>query len=245
MKCGKPLPAGAQFCQGCGAPVPGAAPDAGPAPGAPPPPPPPPPSPGVPLAQALGVGQLRSFLVQHQFFSNGRSYRVMSPEKQHLFTVRENFQQESQQNSMLGGILSSQGIGWGQRFGTQTFAWTVQDATGTVRANVTFRMSGGQSQATLVETSGSPLLTINLDRGLMNKLTATALTPQGQPVFQTQKNLIHHNFEVKDTSGREIAKVHEAFASARDTYRVDLSAPIDPVGPLIFAILIDREKERK
>ncbi|MGP8072640.1 MAG: zinc-ribbon domain-containing protein [Thermoplasmata archaeon] len=248
MNCGQPLPPGSQFCMGCGTPAAGAVPAAAPNPSAPPPPPPPPPPPsGPPLATALGLEGGRSFLLQHQLLAAGRSYRILTPEKRHLFTVKENFGQEMRSNFM-GGMLGNQGgaLGLGSTaFNHRTFAWTVHDAAGALRANITFQVSGYHATSTLADTAGSPILVVNVDRGLVGGLTATAVLPDGRPLFQTKGNLIHHNFSILDPSGRELAKIHEAWASVRDTYNLDLVAPVDPLGALIFAILIDREKEPK
>ena len=74
-------------------------------------------------------------------------------------------------------------------------------------------------------------------------MTATAVAPDGRPLLEAKGHLISHNFSLHDGSGAEVAKVHEAWASVRDTYNLDVSAKVDPLAPLIFAILIDREKE--
>jgi uncharacterized protein YxjI len=192
----------------------------------------------------LGVQGGQSFLLQHQFLSGGHSYRVLSPEKRHLFTARENFAQEMQQSG-FGGMFGNLGAGLGQALTSRTFAWTVQDSTGAARASITFQIHGYQAQATLTDPSGAPLLGVNVDRGLMGKMTATAVAPDGRPMLRVERNLVHHNFSILDPQGREAAKIHEAFASIRDTYRLDLVAPVDPVSALIFAILIDREKNRQ
>jgi uncharacterized protein YxjI len=247
MNCGKPLPDGAQFCAACGTPVTGAAAATAPAgaAGIPPPPPPPPsaaaPVAGPPLGQVLGIQGGRSFLVQHLLGTGGRSYRVMDPEKRHLFTVKENYGEEMRSN-LLGGMLGNQvGFG-GTALNRQTLAWTVHDAGGAVRGNITFQINGYHANSTLTDGAGTPVLMVHVDRGLVGGMTANAALPDGRPMFQSKGNLIHHNFTIHDPAGQEVAKVHEAWASVRDTYRLDLAGPVDPLGPLIFAILIDREK---
>jgi len=243
MKCGKPLPDGAQFCLGCGTPVVGAAPSAAPSQETPFPPPPPPP--GPPLAEVLGLQGGRSFLLQHQLTGFGRNYRVLNAEKRHLFTVKENLGQEISSNFM-GGMLGNQGSGLGSTaFVQRTLAWTVHDGAGNLRGNIAFQISGYHATSTLTDAAGTPLLVVNVERGLVGGMTATAALPDGRPMFQTKGNLIHHNFSILDPAGREVAKIHEAWASVRDTYSLDLVAPVEPLAPLIFAILIDREKEGK
>jgi hypothetical protein len=243
MQCGKPLTPGTQFCMSCGAPIRGAAPSE--APGAiPPPPPPPPPPPGPSLGSVLGVEGGRNFLLQHQLMSNGRNYRVLNSEKRHLFTVRESFGQEVRANFLGGSGMSRPAFGLGAlAMGTRSFVWEVLDAAGTPRGRISIQVSRGNAVSTLADLAGTPLLAINVDKGLVGGLAATAATVDGRPMFQAHGNLIHHNFSIQDPAGQEVAKVHEAWASVRDTYNVDLTGNVDPLGPLIFAILIDREKE--
>jgi hypothetical protein len=176
--------------------------------------------------------------------SNGRNYRILNSEKRHLFTVRESFGQEVRANFLGGGGSAPPGFGLGAlTLGTRHFIWEVLDATGSPRGRISIQVSRGNAVSTLADASGTPLLAINVDKGLVGGLAATAATGDGRPMFQARGNLIHHNFSIQDPAGQEVAKVHEAWASVRDTYNVDLVGNVDPLGPLIFAILIDREKE--
>ena len=150
--------------------------------------------------------------------------------------------------NFMGGMLGQQGSAFGlgsATMGRSTFVWTVHDPAGTPRGRITFQLSGYHAVSVLTDSAGVPVLQVDVNRGLVGGLTATAALPDGRPMFQTHGNLIRHNFSILDPSGRELAKIHEAWASVRDTYSLDLVANVDPLGPLIFAILIDREKEAK
>ncbi len=243
MKCGKPIPEGAQFCQGCGSPVAAAAGSP-----APPPPPPPPPS-GVPsaaptgdLSGALGLRGQKNFLVQHQVISLGHSYRVMDAHKHHLFTVRGDAGQNLQGNLLAGAL----GGGYLGRLAGRSVNMTYSLVTEgeTVHGQVLKEGGGNQSTFTLTDPAGQRWLVVHLQRGVMGGITATAVNPAGQPMMQTSGNLLRHNFVIKDPSGKELAKVHEAWVAVRDTYNVDLMGEIDPMYPLVFTILIDFEKEK-
>jgi uncharacterized protein YxjI len=85
---------------------------------------------------------------------------------------------------------------------------------------------------------------ISLQRGMMGGITASAAGPDGAPMLQTSGNLMRHNFMIKDSAGKDLAKVHEAWVAVRDTYNVDMIENVDPVYPLVFTILIDFEKEK-
>jgi len=241
--CGTPLPADAEFCTSCGKPTRDAP---GPAPplGGPLPPPPPPPVAGPPLGAVLGVAGKRSFLLQHQLGTGGRNYRVLDAEKHHLFTAHEDVSQELRTNFLGGMGQQASGFRLGPALvGTTTYLWRVLDAQGTPRASISIQMQLGSAVSTLADAQGAPILAVNVQRRALGGMTATAAFPDGRAMFEAKGNLIHHNFSIHDPAGTEVAKIHEAFASVRDTYNLDLVGPVDPLCVLIFAILIDREKE--
>ncbi|HEV2166397.1 MAG TPA: hypothetical protein VGS23_05410 [Thermoplasmata archaeon] len=204
--------------------------------------PPTPPSP--PLGEVLGLTGRRNFLLQHILLSGARNYRVLDHEKHPLFTVKESVQQELQ-NSFQNGPF---GQGMGMRMGgagppMPNMDWVVEDSSGNVRGNLRLQVSGNEAISTLSGSDGVPVLAVRIDRGLVGGLHAYVGFPNGPTMFETQGNLLRHSFQIKDPSGREVAKIHEAFVSVRDTYNLDLLGEIDPLAPLILAIVIDREKE--
>jgi zinc ribbon protein len=245
-KCGKPLPAEAQFCPSCGNPVPRAAGPANAAPAAPAPVPPPAPS-GPPLGVVLGVQGSNKFLLQHQLFSGGHNYRVLNHEKKHLFTVKENVRQELVSN-ILNRPSAQPQSGFSFRMGvqaapTQTYVWTVADSSDVPQAQIAIQVTGNAAVSTLSDSAGTPVVAVSVSKSQIGGLHATAAFPDGRSMFQTHGNLLRHNFTIQDPSGKDVAKIHEAWASVRDTYNLDLMGELDPLCPLIFAILIDREKQ--
>ncbi len=234
VQCGTPIPSGGAFCPKCGAPAPpGEAQGNGPAAaGAAAPP--------EELDAALGLRGQKRFLVQHQLLSLGHSYRVMDAEKRHLFTVEGHAGQNVSAN-LLGGLA---GGGYLGRLATRSLGmtYTLSDARGGQHGTVVKEGGANASTFTLTDARGQRRVVITLERGLMGGMTAKAIDPSGQPLFQTSGNLLRHNFVIKDAQGRELVKVHEAWVAVRDTYNVDLLGPIDPLYPLVFTILIDFEK---
>ena len=251
MKCGQPLPTGAAFCAACGTPVPGGAPLAS---GAPPSPAPtaaaaPGAPPTRPLGSLLGLEGLRNFLLQHQLVGMGHSYRVMDHQKRHLFTAKENVGQELQSNflgrSTAGATLPGFYPGlFPSGMVTRTFVWSLHDATGNLQGTIAIQLLGNNAVSTLTDAAGTPILAVNVQRGFTS-MTATAAYPDGRPALEAKGHLISHNFSLHDPTGAEVAKIHEAWASVRDTYNLDVAPRSDPLAPLIFAILIDREKETR
>ncbi|MCI4347659.1 MAG: zinc-ribbon domain-containing protein [Thermoplasmata archaeon] len=248
MSCGKALPPGAGFCMSCGTPAPGGA---APAPlGAPPggPLPPAPPSnmssPGPSLTALLGLAGKRQFLVQHQILALGHSYRVMDHEKRHLFAVKGDVVQQMQSNLMGSFLQKATGSSYLGRVGERStnMTYSLVDAQGTLIG--TFSKQGGPNESifTLTDLTGRPCVTVTLNRGGFGGITAVAVYPDGRPMMQTHGNLMRHDFRIRDPGGAELAKVHEAWASVRDTYNIDIEGNIDPLYPLAFAILIDYEK---
>lgn len=238
-KCGSPQPAGALFCASCGnslanAPLPSAAEPSGPASSAPVDP--------AALRAALGLQGARSFLLQHQLLSGGRNYRVLNSEKKHLFTVREGLLQDLKAN-LMGGIRMREGLGNYLGGRSLTFTWTVADPTGNTLGTIGIEVLGPTAASTLFDANGAALLTVSVTRGMVGGLTASATLPDGRAMLEAKGNLLRHNFSIHDSAGTEVAKIHEAWASVRDTYNLDLVGDVDPLFPLIFAVLIDREKE--
>ena len=246
MKCGTALPADAGFCSGCGAPTAGGPLPQSSAPTAPPPltfeasSASAPAAPGI--VAALGLQGRRNFLVQHQILSLGHSYRVMDTENRHLFTVEGNAGQNLSGN-VLGGILGGSDSYLGRLAARSTnMSYTLVSANGVGLGTILKEGGANQSTFTLADSSGQRLFVITLQRGVMGGITATAVGADGRPMLQTSGNLVRHNFAIKDPTGSELAKVHEAWVAIRDTYNVDILGSIDPVYPLVFTILIDFEK---
>lgn len=248
MKCGAALPAGAGFCTSCGTPV--VSTPAPPAPVVSPAtapttlPPGPTAAPGLGMGAALGLEGRRGFLVQHQILSLGHSYRVMDPEKNHLFTIQGDVGQNLTGNT-LGALVGGTGSYFGRMAARSvSMTYTLVNAQGTRAGTILKEGGANHSRFTLVDASGQPLFIIALERGLMGGITATAMAPDGRPMLQTSGNLVRHNFMIKNSVGKDLAKVHEAWVAVRDTYNIDMLGNTDPLYPLVFTILIDFEKAK-
>lgn len=258
---------GAQFCASCGTPVapapvnPGLAPQV-PAAGAPssaivnPTPPSgtnpltaPTGLPGAPasppLSTVLGVQNETKFLLQHVLLGAKHSYRVMDLEKRHLFTVGENLREERQVGWMglLGHVPGGEVpmVNWNGVSHPSMAYWVLDDATGNLRGTLTLQAHVRGAMCTLADEGGTPSLIVNVTRGPLS-ITANATSSDGRPMLETRGELLHHNFSVHDPSGTEVAKIHEAWASVRDTYHLEMVRSADPLSAIVFAILIDHYK---
>jgi uncharacterized protein YxjI len=166
----------------------------------------------------------------------------MDTESRHLFTVEGNAGQNLSGN-VLGGILGGSDSYLGRLAARSTnMSYTLVNANGVGLGTILKEGGANQSTFTLADSSGRRLFVITLQRGVMGGITATAVSGDGRPMLQTSGNLVRHNFVIKDPTGSELAKVHEAWVAIRDTYNVDILGSIDPVYPLVFTILIDFEK---
>jgi len=186
-----------------------------------------------PLSTTLGLEGVQKFMLQHQLLSGARVYQVLTHEKRHLFTLRENSQQEMMARSQGGAPAG---------IGSRVFIWSVVDPSGTVQGAVSIQETGNAAVSTVADASGKAILAVNVQRGMAGGLNAMAAFPDGRPMFTAKGNLMRHNFSIHDPTGAEVAKIHEAWASVHDTYSLVLTGSVDPVCPLVFAILIDREK---
>jgi len=252
-KCGTPLPSGAQFCSKCGASLPAGLMGTGPVPtpeatsappavGAPPPPPP-----ERPLSQLLGVQSTRTFLLQHLLVGPKHSYRVMNAEKVHLFTLGENLGEERRANwenlvrpFHAGGPRPSLTWGVGPLAPRESY-WALEDFGGNIRGSLALKSQQGRGAATLVDANGAVVLSVEVTPHL-GGISARAIDPAGQPILEARGNVFHLNFSLHDARGQEVAKIHEAAVSVRDTYRLDLVGNVDPVHAVVFSVLIDHFK---
>ena len=166
----------------------------------------------------------------------------MDPEKNHLFTVNGNAQQNLGA-SALGTVVGGSGSYFGRMVTrSQAMSYTLDNAQGATLGSVVKEGGANQARFTLLDAAGRAWVVVGMDRGLMGGITAHALGPDGRPMFSTSGNLLRHNFSIRDPAGGEVAKVHEAWVAIRDTYNVDMVGPVDPLYPLVFTILIDFEK---
>jgi hypothetical protein len=170
----------------------------------------------------------------------------MDHEKRHLFTVGENVREERQEmwhNFMHPTVAGGPGahVSWGGSTFPAVSYWAFDDLQGNVRGGLKLQIERGGSVTTLADASGTPQLVVNVTRG-MTSMTATATGPDGRPILEARGNLFHHTFSIHDSTGIEVAKIHEAFASLRDTYHLELMGNVDPVAAIVFAILIDHYK---
>jgi hypothetical protein len=85
---------------------------------------------------------------------------------------------------------------------------------------------------------------VDIDHSGLDKLLARADSPTGRFLFQAVGTTFSHNFQLHSVEGKELAKVHEAWASVRDTFVVEITGPVDHLFPLLFAILLDDDKGR-
>jgi hypothetical protein len=185
----------------------------------------------------------RNFLLQHQWFSQGRNYRVLDHEKRHLFTVVENAGQELWANLFRARQPPPTGLSIQFGASPRTFIWAIEGPDKTRPGLIQIQIHGMSAVASVVDAAGTPVLSIQTKKGMRGGLDATAAYPDGRPMFEAKGNLLRHSFQMHDPAGQVIAKIHEAFITTRDTYNLDVLGPIDPLYPLLLAVMIDREKE--
>jgi uncharacterized protein YxjI len=196
------------------------------------------------LSDGLHLTGRRNFLVQHLVLSLGHSYRVMDAQKNPLFTV----QGDAGQN-LAGNFLGSLAGGSDSYLGrlaarSVDMSYQLVDASGIAWGRLHKQGGANQSTFTLLDNAQRPWIVIQLNRGLIGGIQATAVFPDGRPMMSTSGNLIRHNFMIRDPTGQDLAKVHEQWIALRDTYNVDVLGSIDPLYPIIYSVAIDYEKEK-
>lgn len=243
-KCGSPLSPGAQFCSNCGSPLPTAS-DAEATSSIAEPFSPPPAE--RPLAVLLGVQNTRRFLLQHLLIGPKHSYRVMNVENVRLFTVGENLAAERQArwDNFVHPARPGEPrfkVTWGAAsVPPQVDYWGLEDFAGNLRGALSLEIRRGQGTATLTDAAGATVLTVAVTRH-PTSITAEASDATGRPILEARGDLFHLHFSIHDVSGAEVARVHEAAASLRDTYTLDLVGNVDAVHAAVFTILVDHYK---
>jgi hypothetical protein len=161
-------------------------------------------------------------------------YQVLTHEKRALFTMREDLQKEM--------LVSLQNAASAVGMGPLTHVWSIVGPSGSVEGRVAIQETGRVAVSTVVDSNNTPVVVVNVDRGMAGGLNANAAYPDGRPMLSTRGNTLRHNFSIHAPSGGEVAKIHEAWVSAHDAYGLELVGAADPICVLAFALLIDREK---
>jgi hypothetical protein len=203
---------------------------------------------GPPLSVQLGLSTSRKFLLQHVLIGAKHSYRVLDAEKRHLASFGENVRAE--RGAALQQLFHPTQLppgthfqaSWGSLAVDHLSYWVIDDAQGAVRGTVTLEQRGGHGVATVFEPGGAAAFQVQTNRSGFSGLNASVAAPDGRPMLEARGSLMHHEFAIHDGSGAEVAKVHEAWASMRDTYSVDLTGGADPLGVLMLAVVIDHAK---
>jgi hypothetical protein len=238
--CGQLLPVGATGCTSCGTPAAPVSPTldlAGPVLASPS-------SGGPPLESILGLGGHRYCLLQHELATLGHTYRVMDREKNHLFTIHEGARREEGRHFEVAGEGSQPGF---HRMtvspGESSAQWAVVDSGSNVRGSISVQIRGNHAMSSLTDEAGNAVVFVDIEKSGFDKLTAHALYPDGRPMFEGRGTMFGHNFSIHAPTGEELAKTHEAWGSVHDTYVLEILGQVDHLSPLVFAILIDSEKE--
>jgi uncharacterized protein YxjI len=92
----------------------------------------------------------------------------------------------------------------------------------------------------VVDAQSTKLLSVSALLKPLGKIEATATSPEGQVLFSAHGNLLRHDFSMRDPSGAEVARVHESWLALRDSYALELVGDVEPMAPILFAVLLDR-----
>jgi len=203
-------------------------------------------APAPPLSEQLGLTAGRKFLLQHVLIGPQHSYRVLDAEKRHLGSFGENISAERQ--AAFQRLFHPPAMSPGQHLAVmwgppeRVAYWTIDDGAGQPRGTAVMEYRGRDGQTTICDAQGTPSLVLRTSRSGLSGLAATVALPDGRPLLEARGSLMHHEFSIHDAVGAEVAKVHEAWASVRDTFAVDLVGNADPLGVLMLAVVIDHFK---
>jgi len=207
---------------------------------------------GRSATSGLGLGGLREFLLQQESSSDQWNYRVLTKEGRYLFSVRGSLLETLGANLFepIGSRPLPAPSGdhkWLRPVPSLLLSWTITDAGGTPWGKISGevgtipgRLSGNKVVFTVTGPAEMPLLSVNAETISFGRLSATATYPDGRAMFSTRGNLMGHDFSLLDPSGGEVARVHRAWASLRNTYNLEVLGELDPLAAIVFAILVER-----
>ncbi len=213
------------------------------------------PDPAKAAAVELGLANLTSFAVVQAAFGDNWSYQVRSPSGQLLFSIvanpgtelvnmiLEGFRQRPPPNPdhkwiRLGGapvlpafhwqILASSGTPWGT-IAVQPTLVPLKSIVSTMKLTYT-----------ALDRSNAVIAAVDVENHALGGFTATAMSADGKPLFSATGDTLGHNFVMVDPAGAEVVSVHEPWVAFTAAFGIDLKAPVNPVAPVLFAIIIDR-----
>lgn len=206
-------------------------------------------------AVELGLASLTSFAVVQASSMNSWSYQVLTPDGQLLFSIvanpgaelvnmlREGYRQAHTPDpdhkwNRAGGapvfpafhwqILANSGAAWGM-IAVQPTLVPLKSIISTLK--VTY---------TALDRSNAVLAMVEVENHALGRFTATARSADGTPLLSAAGNSLGHNFVMVDSTGAEVVSVHEPWVSFKAAFGIDLKAPVNPLAPILFAIIIDR-----
>jgi uncharacterized protein YxjI len=200
----------------------------------------------------LGLGGVRDFLLQQESFSDQWNYRVLTKEGRYLFGVRGSLLENVMANlSQLTGSrpppATSGDHKWLRPIPPLRLSWTITDAGGAPWGKISGevgripgRLSGNRIVFTVSGLAEVPLLAVSAELTGIGRLSAAATYPDGRAMFSARGNTLGHDFSLLDPSGGEVARIHRAWASLRDSYGLEVLGDVDPLAAIVFAILIER-----
>jgi uncharacterized protein YxjI len=186
-----------------------------------------------------------SLLMKMRILSLGKNYDVMDPNQQVLCHVGLDAGQNVGGEVVKGAIASIAGDYLGRYAARDmTYTYRVTDAAGNLALEI--RKGAGANQArfdVFDPLTNVPVGSIQLRRSLIGGLQATWLAPNGQPLMQTQGNVIRRTYAIRGPDGREIGRVRHKILAIRDVWQLEFGAGTNHLYSAIFATILDFEKE--
>jgi hypothetical protein len=216
----------------------------------------PPPVPSS-LSELLGLFGLARFHVVRETLHVAPTFRVEADGGRALFTIRKELLKSSHASQWApagpGPPRSGPHLGFVPPTVT-TDLWSVVDSAGTPRGELSMQCRVAPShqgktgpfveqvaltwQSTLKDLRGNPVLVVLAQRSGHLGFRATGSTPDGQPTFHSEGDLMARTYPLVSPGGAPLAEVHRDLDPVRPRFTVVVSGSLDALGPVLLALLI-------
>ncbi len=185
------------------------------------------------------VGGNSELLMKKKILNLGKHYIVMDQNQATLCNVILDWGQ-----NIGGQMLSSVAGKWAGRM--MSYTYRVTDANGQEALEIRKGKGSFKTHFDIVEPeTGENIGGIGLKRGLLfGGMKAQWVDPKtGQGLISVRGNIMRRKYVMLDPSGNEIAKVRHKIMAIRDVWKLELTSGTNHLHAMIFATVLDFEKE--
>lgn len=182
-------------------------------------------------------GQTELLMKKH-IISLGKFYDVMDSNQSKLFSVRLDWG-----SNMAGNMLAGQLGRWAGRM--MHYTYSVYDGNNEIALEINKGSGAFKSTFQVVEPeTGEKMGSIYMKRSLIGGMNANWLdASSNQPTINTKGNIMRRQYTMLNQNMAEVATVRHKIVAVRDVWTLNITDSSDSLHAVIFATVLDFEKE--